>query len=58
MKSIEYQNFDRLVGKVLTVSKTEMLRREAEYRKHVDDNPNRRGPKRKPKSASPDPVAS
>lgn len=50
-------SFARLVDRVLSVSKEEMLRREAEYRKQVDANPNRRGPKRKIKtSASPDPA--
>jgi hypothetical protein len=58
--SPEYTRFANLVSQVLSVSKTEILRREAEYRKTVDDNSNRRGPKRKPKlpSASPDPAAS
>jgi hypothetical protein len=44
--SEEYQNFTSLVDKLLTVSHEEMQRREAEYRKQVDANPNRRGPKR------------
>jgi hypothetical protein len=47
----------RLVDRVLSVSREEMLRREADYRKQVDANPNRRGPKRKIKaSASHDPA--
>ncbi len=45
--SPEFQKFDALVGKVLSVSHAEMQRREAAYRKQVDANPNRRGPKRK-----------
>lgn len=44
--SAEYQRFDKLVGDLLSVSHEEMQRREAEYRKQVDANPNRRGPKR------------
>jgi hypothetical protein len=44
--SEEYQKFTNLVDNLLTVSHEEMQRREAEYRKQVDANPNRRGPKR------------
>ncbi len=44
--SAEYQRFDKLVGDLLSVSREEMRRREAEYRKQVDANPNRPGPKR------------
>jgi hypothetical protein len=55
--SAEYQRFDKLVGDLLSVSHEEMQRREAEYRKQVDANPNRRGPKRgskkKPKAVTP-----
>jgi hypothetical protein len=55
--SAEYQRFDKLVGDLLAVSHEEIKRREAEYRKQVDANPNRRGPKRgskrKPKAAMP-----
>jgi hypothetical protein len=55
--SKEFNAFDRLVGQVLTVSREEMKRREAAYRKQVDANPRRRGPKRKVKaSASPEVV--
>ena len=42
----EYRKFTNLVGQLLTVSHEEMKRREAGYRKQVDENPNRRGPKR------------
>jgi hypothetical protein len=57
--SNEFNAFDKLVGKVLTVSREEMQRREAEYKKQSDANPRKRGPKRKVKtSASPDPAAS
>jgi len=44
--SDEYQRFTNLVDQLLTVSHEEMQRREAEYRKEVDANPHRRGPKR------------
>jgi hypothetical protein len=44
--SAEYRKFTGLVDRLLTVSREEMERREAEYRKQVDANPNRRGPKR------------
>ena len=54
-RSAEYEAFTTLVDHLLVVSPEEMKRREAEYRKRVDANPNRRGPKRKivkPPSAS------
>ncbi len=44
--SAEYRKFTNLVDGLLTVSHEEMQRREAEYRKEVDANPNKRGPKR------------
>jgi hypothetical protein len=44
--SAEFHRFNGLVDQLLTVSREEMQRREAEYRKQVDANPNRRGPKR------------
>ncbi len=47
--SAEFKAFDALVGQLLAVSHEEMQRREAEYRKRVDENPRRRGPKRKVK---------
>ena len=37
--------FDSLVRKVLTVPHTEIMRREAEYKRQSAANPNRRGPK-------------
>lgn len=53
----ELEVFSALVAKVLCVPKAEILRREADYQKIVDENQNRRGPKRKTKpSASPGPV--
>jgi len=55
--SEEYDNFTNLVDKLLTVSHEEMQRREAEYRKEADANPNKRGPvkgtKRKRKAITP-----
>jgi hypothetical protein len=55
----EFDIFSNLVSRVLSVPKTEILRREAEYEKQAALNPKRRGPKRKPKSsASPVPNAS
>jgi hypothetical protein len=44
--SAEYRKFTGLVDRLLTVSHEEMQKREAEYRKQVDANPKRRGPKR------------
>jgi hypothetical protein len=44
--SAEYKKFEGLVDTLLTVSHEEMQRREAEYRKQVDENPNRPGPRR------------
>jgi hypothetical protein len=44
--STEYNKFTKLVDHLLTVPHEEIQRREAEYRKQVDANPNRRGPKR------------
>ena len=43
----EFDAFTRVVDKVLSVPKAEILRREAEYRKQADANPRKRGPKRK-----------
>ena len=47
--SEEYNRFTSLVDHLLTVPHEEMQRREAAYRKEVDSNPHRRGPKRKVK---------
>jgi hypothetical protein len=55
--SAEYRKFTGLVDRLLTVSHEEMQRREAEYRKEVEANPKRRGPKpgtkRKRKAVTP-----
>jgi hypothetical protein len=55
----EYEAFTKNVERILSVSKVEILRREAEAKKISDTNPRKRGPKRKvkPPSASPDPPA-
>lgn len=54
--SSEFDRFSSLVSSVLSVPKSEIMRREAEYKKQAALNPKRRGPKhgskRKPKSAS------
>ena len=47
--SAEFEAFDAVVGKVLSVSREEILRREAEYKRRSDANPRKRGPKRKVK---------
>jgi len=50
-----FQRFDSLVDSVLAVPRSTLVRRERAYRKKVDVNPNRRGPKRALKPpASPD----
>lgn len=45
--SKEYDAFTATVDKLLSVPKSEILRREAEYKKRADANPRKRGPKRK-----------
>jgi len=52
--SAEYETFTSAVERIMSVPKAEILRREAEYKKMADANPNKRGPKpkRKIKSAS------
>jgi hypothetical protein len=52
--SSERKAFDNLVVRLLSVSHEEMQRREGEYRKQVDANPKRRGPKRKVKTSASD----
>ena len=63
MKTPESEAFLNLVSRVISVPRSEILRREAEYRKQVDANPKRRGPKRGSKrkskpSAYPGPTSS
>jgi hypothetical protein len=50
--SPEFEAFDKLVGKVLSVSHDEIKRREEEYKKRTEANPRKRVPKRKIKCAS------
>lgn len=45
------KRFDATMRALLSVPRAVLLRREAEYKKQVDANPNRRGPKRKAKSS-------
>jgi hypothetical protein len=52
---VAFDRFDSLVDSVLSVPHSLLKRRERAYRKKVDANPNRRGPRRKVKpSASSD----
>ena len=45
--SPEYDAFKDLLGKVLSVPHSEIVKREAEYQRQAAQNPNRRGPKPK-----------
>jgi hypothetical protein len=45
--SAEYTRFTNLVEQVMSVPKSVVKERMAEYQKQVDANPKRRGPKRK-----------
>ena len=47
--SAEYSTFTSAVEHIMSVPKAEILRREAEYKKIADANPNKRGPKPKVK---------
>lgn len=42
-----YERFDTTMSALLAVPKSLILRRQKAWRKKVDANPNRRGPKRK-----------
>jgi hypothetical protein len=55
-ESTEYAAFKDLLGRLLAVPHSEIVRREAEYKKQTELNPRKRGPKRKP-SVSRDPLA-
>ena len=58
MGQSQFAAFNQLVDKVLSVSREEILRREADYKEQVAKNPRKRGPKRKVKpSASHGPAA-
>jgi len=48
----EFETFTRSVEQILSVPKSEILRREAEYQREAAKNPNRRGPKPKRDRAS------
>jgi hypothetical protein len=53
--SAEYEAFTSAVEHLMSIPKTEILRRETEYKKQADLNPRKRGPKRKVKpSVSPE----
>jgi hypothetical protein len=54
----EYENFANIVDRLLSVPHDEIQRRESEYRKQVNANPNRRGPKRKKRKTIKPPSAS
>ena len=56
--SAEFEAFSALVGRVLSVPKEEILRRETEYKKESAKDPSRqgRGRKKTKSSASPDPA--
>lgn len=47
--STPWDAFNSAMQQLLTVQKTELLRREAEYKKIADANPRKRGPKKKVK---------
>lgn len=47
-----FKRFDALVGSVMAVPHSLLERRERAYRKKVEANPNRRGPKRKVKPSA------
>lgn len=49
--SKEFQAFDSLIGKLLTVPKSTIHERHAEHKKRAALNPKKRGPK--PKSTQP-----
>jgi len=48
----EFDEFTKLVDRVLAVPHEEILRREKEYQKRGAQNPKRRGPKRKVKPSA------
>jgi hypothetical protein len=48
-----YERFDVTMAALLTVPKSLVLRRQRAWRKKVDANPNRRGPKRKSEQQPP-----
>jgi hypothetical protein len=50
MSNAEFDEFNRTIDKLLSVSHEEMQRRIAAYKKQAAKNPNRRGPKAKKKN--------
>jgi hypothetical protein len=48
-----FERFDAMMSSLLDVPKSLILRRQKAYRKRVDANPNRRGPKRKSEQVEP-----
>jgi hypothetical protein len=50
----EFEAFDRMMGKLLSVSHDELKRRMAAYKRKAAKNPNRRGPKPKGKAQADD----
>ena len=52
-----FSRFDRTMTKLLSVSHAELLRREEEYRRKSQQNPRRRGPKRKVKPSTSAPTS-
>jgi hypothetical protein len=50
--SLEYDAFKALLGRIIAVPHSEIVKREAEYQRQSKLNPNRRGPKPKRKRAS------
>jgi hypothetical protein len=49
--SPEYNAFTSAVTRIMSIPKTEILRREAEYKRKADLNPRKRGPKPKAKQS-------
>jgi len=48
-----YERFEATMNAILAVPKSLILRRQRAWRKKVDANPNRRGPKRKTEATLP-----
>jgi hypothetical protein len=50
--NLEFDAFTNTVDRLLAVPREEIQRREKEYRKQAEQNPRRRGPKRKIKPSA------
>ena len=48
----QFERFDATVRKILSVPHSEIVKREAEYKRRSEANPARRGPKRKVKPSA------